>query len=421
MIDYSTFTLDNGLRVVHNYDPSTAMVAVNTLYNVGSRDEDPDLTGLAHLFEHLMFGGSANIPDFDEEMERAGGFNNATTSNDFTNFYDVAPAVNLDTLLWLESDRMLALALTEKSLEVQRSVVIEEFKQTHLNRPYGDVAHRLREMLYKSHPYSWPTIGKEISHIEKATMQDVETFFYTHYGPNNAVLAISGNVTLERAREAVAKWYGDIPRRDIAPRLYMPEAEVTAPRRTVTMADVPNAKIIIAYPMMAHGQPGYIEADLLTDILASGNASRFFQRVLLGNPLLTEAEASIIGSEEPGFLMLQATLAEGMEGRVAEAEELLTAEAYRLRHISSADHPDGITPAEVTRAINRWVSEYEFSMMSCASRAEALAMCVMRGEDINAVADTYRRQSAATLAEAARVIFDPRKACTLLYLPRPQN
>lgn len=200
MIRYTTFTLDNGLRVIHNYDPSTAMVAVNVIYNVGARDESPSLTGLAHLFEHLMFGGSVNIPDFDAALERAGGTSNAWTSNDFTDFYEVAPAANFETLLWLESDRMLGLAFSPRSLEVQQSVVIEEFKQTHLNTPYGDVAHRLREMLYTSHPYRYPAIGKEISHIERVTLDDVRRFFYSHYAPNNAVLAVSGNVTLGQVR-----------------------------------------------------------------------------------------------------------------------------------------------------------------------------------------------------------------------------
>lgn len=220
MIDFNRFTLSNGLRVIHNYDPTTAMVAVNVLYNVGSRDEDPSMTGLAHLFEHLMFGGSANIPDFDAEIERAGGMNNAWTSNDFTNFYDVAPARNFETLLWLESDRMLRLAFSEKSLEVQRNVVIEEFKQTHLNRPYGDLFHKLRSLVYRTHPYSIPTIGKEPAHIEKVTRDDVRDFFYSHYAPNNAVLAISGNVTPDQVRRGVERWFDSIPRRDIKPRTY---------------------------------------------------------------------------------------------------------------------------------------------------------------------------------------------------------
>ena len=308
MIDFNRFTLSNGLRVIHNYDPTTAMVAVNVLYNVGSRDEDPSMTGLAHLFEHLMFGGSANIPDFDAEIERAGGMNNAWTSNDFTNFYDVAPARNFETLLWLESDRMLRLAFSEKSLEVQRNVVIEEFKQTHLNRPYGDLFHKLRSLVYRTHPYSIPTIGKEPAHIEKVTRDDVRDFFYSHYAPNNAVLAISGNVTPDQVRRGVERWFDSIPRRDIKPRTYQPEPLPDAPRELEVRGHVPQTCVVVAYPMPGYGQPGYIECDLITDILASGRSSRFYRRLLLGGDLFTSADASIIGSEEPGMLMLKGHL-----------------------------------------------------------------------------------------------------------------
>lgn len=206
MIDYSTYTLANGLKVVHNFDPSTAMVAVCILYNVGARDEHPSHTGLAHLLEHLMFGGSANVPDFDAQIERAGGINNAWTSNDFTCFYDVAPAQNLDTLLWAESDRMIGPSPTPKVLDVQRHVVIEEFKETHLNRPYGDLMHRLRALAYTTHPYRYPTIGKEISHIENVTAEEVRDFFNSHYAPNNAILAVSGNVSLEQLKESTGRW-----------------------------------------------------------------------------------------------------------------------------------------------------------------------------------------------------------------------
>lgn len=329
MIDFNRFTLSNGLRVIHNYDPTTAMVAVNVLYNVGSRDEDPSMTGLAHLFEHLMFGGSVNIPDFDAEIERAGGMNNAWTSNDFTNFYDVAPARNFETLLWLESDRMLGLAFSEKSLEVQRNVVIEEFKQTHLNRPYGDLFHKLRSLVYHTHPYSIPTIGKEPAHIEKVTRDDVRDFFYSHYAPNNAVLAISGNVTPDQVRRGVERWFDSIPRRDIKPRTYQPEPLPEAPRELEVRGHVPQTCVVVAYPMPGYGQPGYIECDLITDILASGRSSRFYRRLLLGGDLFTSADASIIGSEEPGMLMLKGYLEDPSEATARKAVERLMSEIGR--------------------------------------------------------------------------------------------
>ena len=409
MIEYTTFTLPNGLRVIHNYDPSTAMVAVNTLYNVGSRDESPELTGLAHLFEHLMFGGSVNIPDFDGEIERAGGTNNAWTSDDFTNFYDIAPASNLDTLLWLESDRMLGLSFSPASLEVQRSVVIEEFKQTHLNRPYGDVAHRLRSLLYTVHPYRYPTIGKETGHIEKVTMDDVKHFFYTHYAPNNAVLAISGNVTLDRVREAVERWYGPIPRRDIAPRLYSPEPPVESPRESTVTGPVPQPLIVIAYPMAAHGEPGYIEADILTDILASGRSSRYYRKLVMSDPLFTEADASISGNEEPGFLMLKARLSDSSEASIERARRTLTEVAAECT---------GVTERELSRAVNRYESNHQFLMLSYRTRAQELALSEMTGEEINSRVAAYRAVTTADVAAAAESIINPSRACTLIYLPQ---
>ena len=427
MIDFNRFTLSNGLRVIHNYDPTTAMVAVNVLYNVGSRDEDPSMTGLAHLFEHLMFGGSVNIPDFDAEIERAGGMNNAWTSNDFTNFYDVAPARNFETLLWLESDRMLGLAFSEKSLEVQRNVVIEEFKQTHLNRPYGDLFHKLRSLVYHTHPYSIPTIGKEPAHIEKVTRDDVRDFFYSHYAPNNAVLAISGNVTPDQVRRGVERWFDSIPRRDIKPRTYQPEPLPEAPRELEVRGHVPQTCVVVAYPMPGYGQPGYIECDLITDILASGRSLRFYRRLLLGGDLFTSADASIIGSEEPGMLMLKGYLEDPSEATARKAVERLMSEASelcyqasrldRLSYNLTEARPGGVTPYEVERAINRFASDFTFSSLSYLQRAQALAMAEMHGEDINEIVPAYRRVTTAMIATTARRVIDPAHACTLIYRP----
>jgi len=417
MIQYTRFRLANGLRVIHNYDPSTAMVAVNTLYDVGSRDERPTLTGLAHLFEHLMFGGSAHIPDYDEEIERAGGINNAWTGNDFTNFYCLAPAVNVETLLWLESDRMLGLAFSPQSLEVQRSVVLEEFNQTHLNRPYGDLWHHLRPLVYRTHPYRTPTIGLEPGHIEAVTLDDVKEFFYSHYAPNNAVLSISGNITAEECRRLVEKWYGSIPRREIAPRTWEPEKPVEAPRRKVVYGHVPQALVVVAFPMGGYGSPDFIPGDLLTDILASGNSSRFVSRLLVDNPFLSQADASIEGSEEPGMLMLKARLADGMEHRADEAADLLARTAMECREVMSDTHPDGISPREIERVVNRYLSQAEFNALGCLGRAQALAMAEMHGEDINTLTARYRAVTPGDVAAAASRIFDPERRCTLIYLP----
>lgn len=419
MIQYSTFTLDNGLRVIHNYDPQTAMVCVNILYNVGSRDEDPSLTGLAHLFEHLMFGGSVNIPDYDAELERAGGINNAWTSDDFTNFYDIAPAVNLDTILWLESDRMLSLAFSPEALEVQRSVVTEEFKQTHLNRPYGDVAHHLRGLIYRSHPYRVPTIGLDPSHIARVTQEDVRRFFFDHYAPNNAVLAISGNVTLEEARGKITRWFGSIPQRETAPRLYAPEPPVDSPRsETVSNSDVPRPMVIVAFPMPGYGDPDFINCDLITDILSSGRAARFYRRLTMGDPLFDEADASIAGLEEQGYLMLRGTLSDNSREAMEQGRGRLIAEAMQLCHTASSAHPDGVTATEVKRAVNRWLTQNEFRSQSFTGRAQALALACMHGEDINSIPARYESVTAEGIAETARRILDGRRACTLYYHSR---
>ena len=412
MIKYTSFTLDNGLRIIYNHDPGTAMVAVNIIYNVGARDESPSLTGLAHLFEHLMFGGSVNIPDFDAALERAGGTSNAWTTNDFTNFYDVAPAANFETLLWLESDRMLSLAFSPKSLDVQRSVVIEEFKQTHLNRPYGDVDHRLRELIYTSHPYRYPTIGKEISHIESVTLDDVRQFFYSHYAPNNAVLAVSGNVTFDEVRRGVEKWFGPIPRRDIAPRLYAPEPVIVSPRTLTVTARVPQPLVLIAYPMAGYRQPGYIEGDIITDILALGRSSRFHRDIIMSDSLFTEADALISGSNEPGYLMLRGRITESSPEAVAHAVDTLTSQAGALR--------EECGPHELERAVNSFESNQRFTMQHYLPRAQELAMAEMQGEDINGRIDAYRAVTTGDITAAARDILDPSHACTLIYLPEQQ-
>lgn len=427
MIELTRFILDNGLRVVHNYDPSTEMVAVNVLYDVGARDEEPSMTGLAHLFEHLMFGGSVNIPDFDAEIERAGGMDNAWTSNDFTNFYDVAPARNFETLLWLESDRMLGLAFSDKALAVQRSVVTEEFKETHLNRPYGDLWHKLRAMVYSSHPYRYPTIGRDPSHIAKVTQDDVRAFFFSHYAPNNAVLAISGNVTAADARNAVVKWFGSIPRREVTGRLYDPEPPIERPRSLTVRGHVPQTSVVVAYPMPAYGDDGYIECDLITDILASGRSSRFYRRLLLGDRLFASADAMIIGSEEPGMLLLKARLTDPSPEAAHRAVELLKAEASklcwhatmrdRLSYAIAETRPGGVTSFEVERAINRFASDFTFSSLSYLQRAQSLAIAEMHGEDINEIVPSYRRVTTASIVNTARRILDPNHACTLIYLP----
>ena len=411
MIEYNTFTLSNGLRVVHNYDGATAMVALNVMYNVGARDESPEMTGMAHLFEHLMFGGSVNVPDFDGAIENAGGMNNAWTSNDYTNFYDIVPAQNVETAFWVESDRMLSLAFSDKALEVQRNVVIEEFKQTCLNRPYGDMSHYLRAMVYKHHPYRYPVIGKEISHIEKVTQDDVKEFFYSHYAPNNAVLSVSGNVSFDETCRLAEKWFGSIPVRNIAPRNYPQEPEQVEARREDVKGNVPQLAMVKAFRMPGYGQPNYIECDIITDLLASGRSSRFYRNLLMTTGAFTEIDASIIGSDEPGFMMLNCKLTENDDASIDKAESLIMNEVQRLIDGDVSDY-------ELTRTINRFESNFMFSSMGFMAKAQSLANYVMHNEDVNDVVNRYRKVTIDDIARVASEIFVPEKSSTLIYRPQ---
>ncbi len=411
MIETNQFTLPNGLRVIHNYDSATAMVALNVLYDVGARDESDDMTGLAHLFEHLMFGGSVNIPDFDAAIEQAGGMNNAWTSSDFTNFYDIVPAQNAEVAFWLESDRMLSLAFSDKALEVQRHVVIEEFKQTCLNEPYGDISHHLRALLYKQHPYRYPVIGKEISHIEKVTQQDIKDFYYSHYAPNNAIVAVSGNITLEETRCLAQKWMGDIPRREIAPRIITPEPLPTEARRATVYGRVPQVKIIKAFPMPGYSDPDYVVCDMITDLLASGNSSRFYRNLLLGTDVFTKVDASISGLEDCGYLMLSATLRNDSDADIERAEELMFNEARRL-----ACHGE-VSDYEIERVKNRFESGFIHSQMGYLAKAQSMAVAVLHNEDINDTVPRYRSVTIEDIERVADNILNPDHSSTLIYRP----
>lgn len=384
------------------------MALVDVLYDVGSRDERPDLTGMAHLFEHLMFGGSANVPSFDGELEAAGGESNAWTNTDFTNFYDYLPARNLTTALHLESDRMLALSFREQALEVQRSVVIEEFKQTHLNAPYGDLGHHLRRLVYDgAHPYSWPTIGKEPEHIARVTMADVRNWFYGHYAPNNAILSIVAPQPEAEIEAMVREWFAGIPRREIALRRMpgpgFPKAETTE----FAGGDVPATRVVVAYPMAAYGSEEYFAADTITDMLGYGRSCRYFRRLLNGpqSGFLTEADACIHGSEEPGVLMLTATLAPqfGTEADAARAVRLLTDEFAQLAE------PGNITEHELQRVLNNFEATQRFAGLSPYEEALRNAQALYHGEaPDHAIRERLRLTPETLAATAAAIAARPR-------------
>ncbi|MCK6650208.1 MAG: insulinase family protein, partial [Bacteroidia bacterium] len=319
MIDFERFELPNGLKVIVHQDNSTPLACINILYNVGARDEDPEQTGFAHLFEHLMFGGSVNVPNYDEPLQRVGGENNAFTTNDITNYYLTLPAENLETGFWLESDRMLSLAFSEKSLEVQRNVVIEEFKQRYLNQPYGDVWLLLRPMAYKVHPYRWDTIGKEISHIENAKIQDVKNFFQRFYCPNNAIMVVVGNVELDEVKVLAEKYFAPIPKGPDNKRNLPVEPAQQEARSLTVERDVPVDAIYKAYHMCSRYDKEYYAVDLISDVLSRGNSSRLYNVLVKDKQLFSDIHAYVMGDFDKGLFVISGKLVAGVDMKTAEA------------------------------------------------------------------------------------------------------
>ena len=370
MINFQQFELENGLQVFVHEDHNSPMAVLNVLYNVGSRDETPDKTGFAHLFEHLMFGGSVNIPEYDEPLQRVGGDNNAFTSPDITNYYITVPAVNLETAFWLESDRMLSLSFDPRVLEVQRSVVIEEFKQRYLNQPYGDVMLKLRPLAYKVHPYLWPTIGKEISHIEEATMDDVKGFFGKHYLPNNAILVVAGNVTLSQVKQLAEKWFGSIPA-GIKPERNLPvEPAQTEKRELATEAEVPSNALYMSFHMPGRTQGLYHATDLLSDILGRGKSSRLYTSLVEDKKIFNSLGAYVTGSLDPGLLMIEGKTVQGVG--LEEAETAVWELIHDFKKETFSD-------AELTKVKNKAESTLVFSELELLNRAMNLAFAANMG------------------------------------------
>jgi len=411
MIQVNSTTLQNGLRIIHNYDSATAMVALHVSVDVGAADEHPGHTGLAHLMEHLMFGGSANIPDFDGAIEAAGGFNNAYTSNDRTVFYSVAPAQNAETLFWAESDRLMAPLLSEKSLEVQRSVVMEEFKQTCLNRPYGDMAHLLRSMVYSQHPYRWPVIGLDIHHIEDISLSEVREFFDRHYTPANTTLVITGCITWEKAQRLSEKWFGTIPARTPYRRHLPSEPEQTEAHEMTVRRNVPQTVITIAYPMPGFDHRDYRACDVLTDLLAAGRASRMRRNLLMTTDLFTDVDACILGSRDPGYITLSCRLRRDDDADIARARELLVTEA------TSPGTEDDITLHELQRIRNLHASDHTFGLIDYMSVGQALVQADMQSADINTDITRYDSVTAYDIAHAVNMYICPTRSNILIYRP----
>jgi zinc protease len=409
MIRFEKFVLANGLRVIVHQDASTPMAVMNIMYDVGARDEDPERTGFAHLFEHLMFGGSVNIPSYDEPLQRAGGENNAYTTNDLTNYYIQLPAENLETAFWLESDRMLSLAFSKKSLDVQRKVVCEEFKEHYLTKPYGDVWHRLRELAYKKHPYKWMTIGKELSHVENAKLEDVKNFFFKYYRPVNAIMVVAGNVTVEKVKVLAEKWFNEIPPGEKYKRNLPLEPEQTEERKLEVRAKVPLDAFYKCWHMPARLDRRYYIADLLTDILSGGGSSRLYQALVKEKQLFSNIECYHFGSTDAGLLAIEGKLVKGI--KIEAAEKAVEDELDKMKNKLASE-------TELQKVKNKTESMIAFEDMSVMSRANSLAYYELLGDAswMNFELEKYGSVTTEDIFQESRNIFRNSNSNTLYYL-----
>ncbi|GAC1441058.1 MAG: pitrilysin family protein [Sediminibacterium sp.] len=408
MIEFNRFVLNNGLRVLVHEDHSTPMAVVNIMYDVGARDENPRQTGFAHLFEHLMFGGSIHIPDYDEPLQRAGGENNAYTTNDLTNYYCQLPAENIETAFWLESDRMLSLAFSEKSLAVQRKVVIEEFKEHYLNKPYGDVWHKMRELAYTRHPYRWMTIGKEVSHVENANIDDVKNFFFKHYRPVNAILVVAGHVETGSIQQLAEKWFGDIPPGERYIRHLPPEPKQTAARRSEIIANVPLDAFIKTWHMDARLDKGYYVTDLVTEILGGGGSSRLYQALVKEKQLFSNLDCYHFGSIDAGLVAVEGKLVKGV--KMEDAEKAVNEEINKIK-------TEKVGEAELQKVKNKTESVIAFEDMGVMSRANSLAMYELLGDAhlMNTELQKYQDVTVEEIQQYSTTVFDEDNSNTLYY------
>lgn len=408
MIQFNRFVLDNGLRVIVHEDTTTPMAVLNILYDVGARDEDPGKTGFAHLFEHLMFGGSINIPDYDEPIQRAAGENNAYTTNDYTNYYCQLPVENIEIAFWLESDRMLSLAFSRKSLDVQRKVVSEEFKEHYINKPYGDVWHKLRELAYQKHPYRWMTIGKNLEHIENAQLDDVKKFFFKHYRPKNAILVVAGNVKTNDVKALAEKWFGPIEPGEKYIRNLPQEPVQTQPRKLTIKADVPLDAFYKTWHIPGRLDAGYHAIDLVTEILGGGGSSRLYQSLVKEKKLFSNIGCYHFGSLDAGLLTIEGKLVKGVS--METVENAIEAELTILKNNKVSDE-------ELQKVKNKTESMIAFEDISVMSRANSLAFYELLGDAnmINQELSNYNEVTADEVQQICRQVFTENNSCTLYY------
>lgn len=410
MIDFYKETLANGLTFIHHYDQTTPFVVVNTLYKVGAKDEDEHRTGFAHLFEHLMFSGSKHFKDFDKPLQEAAGENNAFTNNDFTNYYDLVPTINIETPLCLEADRMTNLNINKKSLEVQRKVVCEEFKENYINQPYGNVWHLLREMVYQTHPYRWPTIGKTLKHIEEASLEEVRSFYQKYYHPGNAILTVAGNIEREKAKALVLQYFGQLKGISLEQKTFV-EPEQTEVREKTVYEDVPLNAIYIAFKMCGRNHPDYYTADVCSDILSNGSSSRLHQRLVKKAKAFVEIDAYITASNDIGMFVIEGKIAE--QTSVADATQLIWKELELLQYEIVQEH-------ELQKCKNKMLTSLNFSESSLLNRTIQLAVYELLGNAafINKEEENYDAVTAERLQTFAKETFAKEKSSTLFYLKK---
>lgn len=408
MIKFEKFVLNNALRVIVHEDKSTPMAVVDVMYDVGARDEDEDHTGFAHLFEHLMFGGSLHIESYDEPLQMAGGENNAYTTSDLTNYFCQLPAENIETAFWLESDRMCSLAFNENSLEVQRKVVVEEFKEHYINKPYGDVWHKLRDLSYKIHPYKWMTIGKELSHIENATLQQVKDFFGKHYTPSNAILTVAGNVSVDQVKKLAEKWFGDIPAGNKYERKIKQEPEQKDPRMMEISAPVPLDALFKAWHISGRIDKRYYTAEIISEILGGGTSSRLFQSLVKEKQLFSSIDCSNMGSADPGLLTISGRVLKGVS--LEKAENAVFEELEKIK-------TEMISVAELEKIKNKTESMIAFEDISLMNRANSLAHYELLGDAnlMNTELEKYHAVTREEILQECQNIFTDNNSSTLYY------
>lgn len=409
MIEFSEFELENGLRVIHHQDITTPLVHVNILYNVGSRDENPEHTGLAHLFEHLMFSGSVNISEFDSAVQHAGGTNNAFTNTDITNYYITLPSQNIETALWLESDRMISLDFSEKNLNVQKGVVIEEFKQRYLNQPYGDMWLQLRPLVYEKYPYSWATIGKEIEHVQKTQLKDIKDFFSRFYNPSNAILCIAGNIGLEETEKLVNKWFSEIPAGEINKNSYTEETNSSFEKRKTITADVPQDMLVMAFRVKSRKDPSYYALDILSDLLGKSDSSRLYDELVRKKPLFSQLYSYVTGELGPGMFVIEGKLSPGINIEDAEKEIWGILEDIKQGNCSEA---------EFEKIKNKTETAHLFSLTSPLNIAMALCMGKNMGNAnlVNEESSYFQNVTRETAISLANEIWIKNNTNLLYYL-----